>query len=171
MLLYLTAIRAVALSMTHLFSSRHLAASLTGLILTTMALVSGYVIHPKDVGYWAKWLKYATPQWWLDHPIIQDEFISVKNFRCSANPVVTTDIIKQVSCSLANGKQAIEYFDFETKFAAQKTDDQSWWFSPTAVPILIPVLFYILFQLLDVVFFLGRRQVSKQSRAKLHKME
>ena len=174
MLLYLTAMRVVALSMTHLFSSRHLAAASTGLIVTSMALVSGYMIHPEDVGYWASWLKYATPQWWLEHPVFQDEFKSVEHFRCTGNPVVTTDIIKQVPCGLPSGLEAIRYFDFLPKFVTFHPDqdsNQSLWFTPKAVPILITVLFYILFQLLDVVFFLGRRQVSKQSRAKLHKME
>ena len=176
MLLYLTALRAVALSMTHLFSSRHVAAALTGLIVTSMALVSSYIVHPDDVGDWASWLRFASPQWWLDHPVLQDEFNPVRNFRCTANPVVTTDIIKQVPCGLSDGNKTIEYFDFLPKFdlssqTSSSTNSQSWWFSAKAVPILISVLFYILFQLLDVVFYLGQRQVAKKSRAKLHKME
>ena len=69
MLLYLTALRVVALSMTHLFSSRHLAAASTGLIITSMALVSGYIVHPEEVGWWAQWFKYVSPQWWLQHHI------------------------------------------------------------------------------------------------------
>ena len=71
MLLYLLAIQSVALSLTHLLTSRHLAASVTGLFVTCMALVSGYVVHFEDVGEWASWLKYISPQWWLGHPIHQ----------------------------------------------------------------------------------------------------
>ena len=91
MLLYLTAMRVVALSMTHLFSSRHLAAALTGLIITSMALVSGYIVHPEEVGWWAQWFKYVSPQWWLHHPIVQDEFHPVSRFGCSGNPVIKTN--------------------------------------------------------------------------------
>ena len=166
MMLYLLAIRTVALSMTHLFSSRHIAAGFSGLCITSMALVSGYLIHPEDVGYWASWLKYATPQWWMEHPIVQNEFNPVAHFRCTGNPVVTTDIIKQVPCGLPSGVEAARYFDFLPKFEAE----ESIWFSPTVVPVLITVLFFALFQLLDIVFFLGRRQVSKQSRAKKYRM-
>jgi hypothetical protein len=131
--------------------------------------VSGYIVHHEEVGYWASWLKYASPQWWMSHPIHQEEFSPVRDFRCTGNPVITENsIIKQVPCGLPSGIEAIRYFDFLPKFAAY--GDTSVWFSPSVVPILITVLFYILFQLLDVVFFLGRRQVSKRSRAKKHKM-
>lgn len=168
MLLYLVAIRSVALSMTHLLSSRHIAAAFTGLCVMAMALVSGYVIHHEDVGYWASWLKYATPQWWIEHPIVQDELQPIEHFRCTGNPVITTDIIKQVPCGLPTGTEAVLYYDLTPKFVTQTSE--SVWFSPKAVPILITILFYVLFQLLDVVFFLGRRQESTQSRAKQHKM-
>lgn len=166
-MLYLLAIRTVALSMTHLFSSRHLAAGFSGLLVTSMALVSGFVLHHEEIGYWASWLKYATPQWWMQHPIVQNELNPIEHFRCSGNPVVTTDIIKKVDCGLKSGLDAIKYFDFTAKF---QSGEDSLWFSPTLVPVLITVLFYALFQLLDIVFFLFTRQVSKQSRAKKHKM-
>ena len=202
MLLYLTAMRVVALSMTHLFSSRHLAAALTGLIITSMALVSGYIVHPEEVGWWAQWFKYVSPQWWLQHPIVQDEFHPVSRFGCSGNPVIKTnqEIIQQISCGIPTGQAAISYYKFlGTDFVDQKIQDAcefiflskpdpqcldkqssssdnksfSVFFTsfPGSVPILITVLFYVLFQLLDVVFFLFRRQESKQSRAKKHKME
>ncbi len=170
MMLYLLAIRTVALSMTHLFNSRHLAAGLTGLCVTAMALVSGYIIHIEDIGHWASWLKFATPQWWMQHPVVQNEFTPVEHFRCTGNPVVTTDIIKQVPCGLPSGLEAIRYFDFLPKFSQFSQQESEFWFSPTLVPVLITVLFFALFQLLDIVFFLGRRQVSKESRAKKYRM-
>ena len=180
MMLYLLAIRTVALSMTHLFSSRHLAAGLTGLCVTSMALASGYIVHPEEVGYWASWLKYATPQWWLEHPLVQNELNPIDNFRCTGNPVVRTDIItidiiKQVTCGLPTGQDAVRYFDFLPKFQMStgngSTDNsESVWFSPAIVPVLITVLFFGFFQLLDIVFFLFRRQISKQSRSKKNKM-
>jgi hypothetical protein len=78
MLLYLFAIQSVALSMTHLLTSRHLSASLTGLLVTCMALVSGYVVHFEDLGDWTSWLKYVSPQWWLGHPIHQVSSVETK---------------------------------------------------------------------------------------------
>jgi hypothetical protein len=78
MLLYLFAIQSVALSMTHLLTSRHLSASLTGLLVTCMALVSGYVVHFEDLGDWTSWLKYVSPQWWLGHPIHQVSSVQTK---------------------------------------------------------------------------------------------
>jgi hypothetical protein len=80
MLLYLLSIQSVALSMTHLMTSRHLAAALTGVFVTCMALVSGYVVHFEDVGEWASWLKYVSPQWWLGHPIHQVLFSFLLRF-------------------------------------------------------------------------------------------
>ena len=170
MLLYLTALRVVALSMTHLFSSRHLAAASTGLIITSMALVSGYIVHPEEVGWWAQWFKYVSPQWWLSHPIVQDEFHPVSRFGCSGNPVIKTnqEIIQQISCGIPSGQAAISYYKFlGADFVDQKIQDACefiflskpdpqcldksfsvWPFTsfPGSVPILITVLFYILFQ-------------------------
>ena len=171
MMLYLLAIRTVALSMTHLFSSRHLAAGLTGLCVTSMALASGYVVHPEEVGYWASWLKYATPQWWLEHPIVQNELNSTKTFECSGNPVVTNNkILQQLPCGLPTGEVAVQYFEFDTYPFSAPYASESVWFSPAIVPVLITVLFFGLFQLLDIVFFMFLRQVSKQSRSKKYKM-
>ena len=171
MMLYLLAVRTVAISMAHLFSSRHLAAGFTGLCAMTMALASGYLVHFGDLGNWTSWLKYASPQWWINHPVVQDELKSVKQFMCTNNPTVKTeiDIIRKVDCGIDSGEQAIEYFDFTPKFFTSEPSG-SVWFSPTMVPVLITVLFYVLFQLLGIVFFLGKRQVSKLSRAKKHRM-
>lgn len=161
MLLYLLAVRTLALSMTHLFSSRHLAAVFTGLAMTSLSLVSGYVVHHEDVGVWASWLKYASPQWWMGHPIHQDELLPVSVFRCTGNPVITENsIIKQVPCGLPSGEEAVRYYDFLPKYESLN------WLSAAAIPILVTALFYVLFQVLDIIFFLGRRQVSKQSRHK-----
>ena len=163
-MLYLLAIRTVALSMTHLFSSRHLAAGITGLCVTSMALASGYIVHPEEVGYWASWLKYATPQWWLEHPIVQNELNPIESFRCTGNPVVSTeiitiDIIKQVACGLPSGKEAVRYFGFDNLPFDYSNSNESVWFSPALVPVLITVLFYGFFQLLDT-----RKPASRASK-------
>ena len=176
MMLYLLAIRTVALSMTHLFSSRHLAAAFAGLCITSMALVSGYAVHHQDVGQWALWLKYVSPQWWMSHPIVQDELYNDEiTFQCTGNPQVEQaiqqrPIIKKMDCGLSKAKDVVWYFDYLSKDFLKSTDHRWFWEKSNVMPILITVLFYIFFQLLDVVFFLFRRQVSRQSRAKKNKM-
>ena len=173
-MLYLLAIRTVAISMAHLFSSRHSAAGFTGLCAMSMALASGYLVHFEDLGIWTSWLKYASPQWWMNHPIVQEELNPVNLFMCTDNPTVKTDIdiIRKVDCGLHSGSEAIQYFDYLPKFLTFNADNEDFsvWFSPSVVPILITILFFVLFQLLDIVFFLGRRQLSKLSRAKKHRM-
>ena len=46
-----------------------------------MILIVGYVVHHEDVGVWSKWLKFASPQWWMGHPIHQGELNPVSDFR------------------------------------------------------------------------------------------
>ena len=63
MLLYLFSVQTIALGSTYLIvRSRHLAASLTGAIFACMSLAGGYLVHTDDVGIWASWLRYASPQ-------------------------------------------------------------------------------------------------------------
>jgi hypothetical protein len=93
MLLYLFAIQSVALSMTHLLTSRHLSASLTGLLVTCMALVSGYVVHFEDLGDWTSWLKYVSPQWWLGHPIHQVSSVETKKILAKSDIHITQLIV------------------------------------------------------------------------------
>ena len=63
MLLYLFTVQMLALGSTYLIvRSRHLAASLTGAIFIALTLAAGYLIHPDEVGIWASWSKYISPQ-------------------------------------------------------------------------------------------------------------
>ena len=63
MLLYLFTIQMIALGSTYVIvRSRHLAASLTGALFVSMTLASGYLVHSDEVGVWAYWLKYISPQ-------------------------------------------------------------------------------------------------------------
>ena len=63
MLIYLSTLQMIALGSTYLIvRSRHLAASLTGALFVCMSLAGGYLIHTDEVGIWASWIKYASPQ-------------------------------------------------------------------------------------------------------------
>ena len=63
MLLYLFTVQMMALGSTYLIvRSRHVAASLTGAIFMSLTLASGYLVHSDEVGIWASWSKYISPQ-------------------------------------------------------------------------------------------------------------
>merc|ERR1719362_2207415 len=113
MLLYLATLQGVCLTTGHLVSSRHLAASLSGLFITTTGLTSHYLIHSDDLALWVGWIRYISPQYWMSFPIISGEISNIKTFHCPSNPKITDDnvnIIKQVGCGLSNGRQALQYF-------------------------------------------------------------
>ena len=63
MLLYLFTVQMLALGSTYLIvRSRHVAASLTGAIFMSLTLASGYLVHSDEVGIWASWSRYISPQ-------------------------------------------------------------------------------------------------------------
>ena len=57
MLLYLATLQGVCLTTGHLVSSRHLAASLSGLFITATGLTSHYLIHSDDLALWVGWIR------------------------------------------------------------------------------------------------------------------
>ena len=63
MLLYLFTIQMIAFAATNIVvRSRNLAIGLTGSVFTCLALASGYIVQVDEVGIWASWIKYASPQ-------------------------------------------------------------------------------------------------------------
>ena len=104
----------------------------------------------------------------MSHPIARGEFLPVDVFRCTGNPVVTENlIIKQVACGLPSGAEVVSYFGYGDKFnsGGGSVDVLSEW-----APVLITVAILVFFQLLAFIFFLGRRQRSKRSRARKTKI-
>ncbi|CAB4062302.1 unnamed protein product [Lepeophtheirus salmonis] len=117
MMLYLLSIRMMIMCFVHLSSSRHWASAMGGTILVILSLVNGYVIHVKDLGDWTSWIKYVSPQYWMNHPIQRGEFSPISIFHCKDNPVITENsIIKQVPCGLSSGNKTLDYFQFGDKF-------------------------------------------------------
>jgi hypothetical protein len=172
MIFFLFTLRITSLSFTYLFNSRHLAAAVTGILLLPLSMVSGYIIHHKHLSIWTSWLTYLSPHYWMSHPIAQGEFNPVSTFRCTGNPVVTENlIIKQVACGLPSGEEVIKYFGYGDKFVSTTTDGEA---DDDTVgrhaPILITAAFFVVFQLLAFIFFLGRRQTTKRSRARKTKI-
>ena len=178
MLLYLYAIQALAFGVTHLVNSRHLAAALTGVCCLCLSLASGFTIHFEEVGVWASWLRYASPQWWMQHPLLQDELNPVNTFRCSRNPVTTEkSIILKIQCGLPSGQAALKYFDF-LPFSSPSPFTNSANFDPSnlydslmyGLPFIATVIFYAVFSFIGFAVFLCVKQTTKRSRSKLNKM-
>merc|ERR1712241_1025732 len=113
MMLFLLSSQLLAVLLSNLLASRHIAAVVTGLVVTCQALVSHYLIHRDDLPPWVQWIRYVSPQFWMSQPVLRGEFSGVKTFLCRHNPIINdeqTTIIKQVGCGLANGNQVLEYF-------------------------------------------------------------
>jgi len=113
LLLYLLCLRTLTTSLTHACSSRHLVAAILGFVVLCQAAVSGYLIQVEDLPVWVSWIRYVSPHFWMNHPILEGELGDVKTFHCQYNPMITdedTGIIKQVACGLSNGREALNYF-------------------------------------------------------------
>ena len=99
MMLYLLSTQLLATLLSHLISSRHIAAVLSGLVITCQALVSHYLIHSDDLPAWVRWIRFISPQFWMGQPVLKGELEGVRTFQCPHNPMITDDktgIIKQV---------------------------------------------------------------------------
>ena len=57
MLLYLLSLQMLSLGLGHLLPSRHLAATLSGVMVMGQALVSHYLIHKDDLAVWVQWIR------------------------------------------------------------------------------------------------------------------
>ena len=184
MLLYLFAVQSLALAVTHLVSSRHLAAGLTGLAVLCLSLASGVTVHHEEVGVWASWLRYASPTWWMSHPLLQDELGPVGQVRCSRNPVATEKlIVVKIPCGLPSGQAALKYFNFlpfkggggegaGVGFTNSVNFDPSNLYDSLlyGMPFIATIVFYAVFTFLSFVTFLLIKQTTKRSRTKKNKM-
>lgn len=74
MLVYLLALQMLITALGYLFKWRHIAAIVTGLIVTCLALVSGLPVHPADLGVWCKWLGIISPVKWILPVLIAREY-------------------------------------------------------------------------------------------------
>ncbi len=85
MLLYLFALRAMCVCLAHLCSSRHLAASLAGVLhLIVICLPSGLSPgspHSSHLPIWLDWIRHLSPVHWMAHMVLQLEFEPVDILR------------------------------------------------------------------------------------------
>jgi len=117
MLLYLLCVCMLFTSMAYTLSSRHLTVGILGCVVTCQALVSGYLIHADHLPVWVSWIRYGSPHFWMNHPILSGEIGDISTLHCHTNPMITdtdTGIIKQVNCGLSNGKEALASFSLSS---------------------------------------------------------
>ena len=57
MMLYLVTMQILCISMGHMVTSRHMAAVISGVVVTCQALVSHYLIHSDDLAVWIQWIR------------------------------------------------------------------------------------------------------------------
>lgn len=58
MMLYLLSLQLVSMAISHMLPSRHMAATLTGLVVMCQAMVSHFLIHKDDLAVWVQWIRY-----------------------------------------------------------------------------------------------------------------
>ncbi|PNF34419.1 hypothetical protein B7P43_G13248 [Cryptotermes secundus] len=113
MLVYLLALQMLITALGYLFKWRHIAAIVTGLIVTCLALVSGLPVHPADLGVWCKWLGIISPVKWILPVLIAREYrpsaVASSAALCRNKQVQHQDIIVQLTCTPPNGTAALQY--------------------------------------------------------------
>ncbi len=100
-----------------------------------------------------------------------------KHFSSSSNRSYSS-FPSQVPCGLPSGQEAVRYFGFLPKFSSladgeEEGDDPPSFSSlpleeqlARMAPLLITAAFALFFFVLGAIFFLGRRQNTKRSRAR-----
>ena len=78
----------------------------------------------------------------------------------------------QVPCGLPNGQEAAKYFGFAPLTDSESDDGDSGWPGKEVSmygPLIVTAAFLLFFQVLGTIFFLGRKQKAKVSRARKSK--
>lgn len=162
MILYLAVLRCLAIAAAFTFDSYHAAAAFVGVLLTAVAMVSGYPVHLQDLSVLLFWLKWVSPTRWIleqavtwDVGVVPNEQLVSDDpadkgevFTCSTlQPVVAPGaaIILKPPCNLANGAELLQYFGLGSS-------------KPLYVPILATVAFGLFWLLWSIVVFNVRRQ-------------
>ncbi|XP_045119789.1 ATP-binding cassette sub-family G member 8-like isoform X1 [Portunus trituberculatus] len=160
MLLYLCAVRALAIAAACVFDSRHAAAMTTGFILTVATLGSGFTLHSMDISLWAWPTLWWSPVRWLLHEVERQEFENTDEFLCDRNPVLQDSlsaIQRKAPCGVVTGTQALRYMGLE---------------EPKLPGALYPAVFllaaYLCGQIVTVIAFIASK---KPNRVKKYRTE
>ncbi|XP_066990299.1 ATP-binding cassette sub-family G member 8 isoform X1 [Macrobrachium rosenbergii] len=160
-LLYLYAVRAVAVATACLFEARHTAAMATGLVLTVATVGAGFTVHPLDMSLWTWPTLWWSPTRWLFHEANRYEFnTTTSEFLCDRNPVLqdTFSVIqRKAPCGIVTGSQALRYLGLPEGSLSQPHH-----------PALIILGAYLLGQAVTILAFVLCR---KSNRTKKYRTE
>lgn len=166
MMLYLFAIRIMALALASIFPSRHQATTASAVLLTLAALGSGFTVQLQTMNVWTVWLRWVSPVRWTLRSLQRLEFANLTQaFECSRNPLTRQEapgLVLKIPCGLTSGGQVLN-------FLAYNFDQLPW--KPVLVPILAVLAFWALFALVQSVVLLcfkpAGRKMSRHKRNKL----
>ncbi len=102
-----------------------------------------------------------------------------EKLKCFYHIISYSSFPSQVPCGLPSGQEAVRYFGFLPKFSSLSDGEEEGDDPPSfsslpleeqlarMAPLLITAAFALFFFVLGAIFFLGRRQNTKRSRARL----
>ncbi|XP_013793283.1 ATP-binding cassette sub-family G member 8-like, partial [Limulus polyphemus] len=159
-LLYLLTIRMLFMALGWMFSSRHLAAGLAGIILTLCATTAGYTVHFTDLSLVLSWFQWVSPMRWMMEQIVRWEFTGKNNeignitkYYCTRNPVIQQEngILVKADCGILSDAHALRLHQYRT----------TW---PLYQPIIVTLAFHLAWFLIGLFAFFVFNQQPKQPR-------
>ncbi|XP_076320520.1 LOW QUALITY PROTEIN: ATP-binding cassette sub-family G member 8-like [Tachypleus tridentatus] len=159
-LLYLLTIRMLFMALGWMFSSRHLAAGLGGIILTLCATTAGYTVHFTDLSLVLSWFQWVSPMRWMMEQIVRWEFTgkhntigNVTKYFCTRNPVIQQEnsILVKADCGILSDIHALRLHQYRT----------TW---PLYLPIIVTLAFHLAWFLIGLFAFFMFNQQPKQTR-------
>jgi len=163
MMLYLFGVRAMAVAFCQLFSSRHYASAACGLVLSLVALSSGFVVQVQTMNMWTIYTRWASPLYWTLNSLQRLEFTNLTSIECNRNPLTRQEapgLVLKIPCGVSNGAQALTYW-------AHDYDRLDVQFYPAILLVAAFWAFFILVQSVALLFRTPLRKMSRHKRALL----
>ncbi|XP_052128985.1 ATP-binding cassette sub-family G member 5 [Frankliniella occidentalis] len=114
-LLYLVALQSLLVALSATLRSRRAAGLVAGLVLLPLALLSGPLLHERDMEPWLQYAALGSPMRWVLPTLVRREYASdvvaasVANIMCRNKQVQHQDIIVQLPCPPPNVTAALQY--------------------------------------------------------------
>lgn len=161
-MLYLFAIRIMALSVASLCSSRHQVTATSGALVALVALGSGFAVQLQNMNWWTSWLRWVSPLRWTLYSLQRLDFGNAsQSFECSRNPLTRQEapgLVLKIPCGLSTGQQVLNYW-------AHQYDRLP--MGPLLLPLVAVLAFWALFAFVQAVVMLCcRSRGRKLSRHK-----
>ena len=165
MILYLHALRVIALSCAWMFNSKSSASTAFGLIFSLIVLTSGTTIHFKDLSIASKWLYPASPMRWTHEALVGWEFSSNVTlalataswvstslpYLCSHNPIIQQEnaILIKADCGFQSRPNILSWFSYR----GGATTDSS--LRPFTHPLISNASVFAAFTLISLIAFVA----------------